>query len=342
MPFPDEIANFRRRRLLDNIAGRLELLRPDLEQKMSAFVIVNPRSGGGKTLRDWRMLEKALASVYPHMSVAFTRRPGEATMLAASALREGHSEIVAIGGDRTVNEAVNGFFDSEGAISPDAVLAFVSGGAANDLWGSRNEDGPATVSHLKQAAVRPIDVGRVRFLSRDGLPRTRYFANIASFGLSGLIADAVNHSMVLRLFGGRFASGWHTALGLLRYNGRAVRLMIDSSFDEIVNVAAVAVANRCMFGMGQQAKEATPGGDPFDVVIIRNGSKARMLSDLKCLYSRENSTHSTVRIIRGSRIVAAPVAETRGRAVLIETDGEAVGRLPATFEILPRALNVRC
>ena len=42
------------------------------------------------------------------------------------------------------------------------------------------------------------------------------------------------------------------------------------------------------------------------------------------------------------RVVAVPVAETRGRPVLIETDGESAGRLPATFEILPHALNLRC
>ena len=49
-----------------------------------------------------------------------------------------------------------------------------------------------------------------------------------------------------------------------------------------------------------------------------------------------------VRVLRGRKVVAVPVAETRGRAVLIETDGESAGRLPATFEILPRALNLRC
>jgi diacylglycerol kinase family enzyme len=47
-------------------------------------------------------------------------------------------------------------------------------------------------------------------------------------------------------------------------------------------------------------------------------------------------------VVRGRKVVAVPVAETQGKAVLIETDGESAGRLPATFEILPRALNLRC
>ncbi len=312
---------------------------------MSAFVIVNPHSHSGKTRRDWRTLEPALASVYPYMSVAFTRRRGEATTLVAAALREGHSEIVAVGGDGTINEAVNGFFDSEGSVSPDAVLAFVSSGTGGDFRQAfgLDESGPDAVAHLRKAHVRPIDVGRVRFLSRDGVPRTRYFANIASFGLSGMIVDAVNRSNVAKLFGGKFAFGFHSALGLARYGGRAVRLIVDSTFDEIVNISTVAVANGRTFGAGMQvAPDAKPDDGQFDVVVIANGPRAQMLADMKLIYTGEHLGNPNVRVVRGRKVVAAPVAETHGRPVLIETDGEGVGRLPATFEILPRALNVRC
>jgi len=312
---------------------------------MSAFVVVNPRSASGRTRRGWRALEPALASIYPYMSVAFTRQRGEATHLVAAALREGHSEIVAVGGDATINEAVNGFFDAEGAVSPDAVLAFVANGAGNDFphtFGIR-DSGLDAVSHLKQAHVRPIDVGRVRFLSRTGVPRTRYFANIASFGLSGKIVDAMNRSLFAGLFGTGFAFGLHSILGMLQYGGRPVRLMIDSVFDEIVNISTVAVANGRAFGAGMQvAPEAKPDDGQFDVVIINNGPASQMLADMKLIHEGEHLGNPHVRLIRGLRVTAAPVAETRGRPVLVETDGECVGRLPATFEILPRALNVRC
>ncbi len=312
---------------------------------MSAFVIVNPHSRSGKTRRDWRTLEPALASVYPYMSVAFTRRRGEATAHVAAALREGHSEIVAVGGDGTINEAVNGFFDADGSVWPDAVLAFVSSGTGGDFPRAfgKDESGVDAVAHLRQAHIRPIDIGRVRFLSRDGMPQTRYFANIASFGLSAEIVDAVNHSRLIKRFGGDIAFRFHSMLGLIRYNGRAVRLIVDSCFDEIVNVSSVAVANGRAFGAGMQvAPDAKPDDGKFDVVIINNGPTAQMMADMKLIYTGEHLGNPNVRVIRGRKVVAAPVAETRGRAVYVETDGESVGRLPATFEILPRALNVRC
>ena len=312
---------------------------------MSAFVVVNPRSGNGRTRREWPALEKALAPIYPYMSVAFTRRRGHAGALVATALSEGHHEIVVVGGDGTINEAVNGFFDGRGPISPDAVLSFVTSGTGGDFKKAFGitENGLAAAQRLKSAHVRAIDVGRVSFLSKDGGARTRYFANIGSFGLSGVIVDSVNRAVVAKMLGGPFAFAFHSALGLMTYHGRVVRLIVDNAFDEIVTISTVAVANGRAFGGGMHvAPNAEIDDGLFDVVIIKNAPKKQMLKDMKLIYTGEHLGNPNVRVIRGRKVVAAPVEQTRGRAVLIDTDGEGIGRLPATFEILPRALNVRC
>jgi YegS/Rv2252/BmrU family lipid kinase len=312
---------------------------------MSAFVVVNPNSGNGRISREWRTMEKALAAIYPYMSVAFTRGRGDASALVANALREGADEIVAVGGDGTINEAVNGFFDMGGAISPDAVLAFVRSGAGGELNKAFGivDSGVKAVERLKHAGVRAVDVGRISFLSKDGMARTRIVANIASFGLSGKIVDAVNRAVVSKLFGRPFAFALHSLLGLLTYRSRVVRLIVDDAYDEIVAISTVAVANGRRFGDGMPG---TPADKPldgfFDVVILTDAPKRRILADMKFIYTGEYLGDPNVRVIRGRKVIAAPVAETRGRAVLIETDGECIGRLPATFEILPRALNVRC
>ncbi|MBU6296904.1 MAG: diacylglycerol kinase family lipid kinase [Alphaproteobacteria bacterium] len=312
---------------------------------MSAFVVVNPRSGNGRTRQGWRALETSLSAIYPYMTVAFTRRHGDAAELVAGALREGHHEIVAVGGDGTINEAVNGFFDANGPVSPDAVLAFVSSGTGGDFKRAFgiSENSLGAVQRLKHAGIRPIDVGKVSFLSKDGAARIRYFANIGSFGLSGKIVDAVNRSVFAKLLGGSFAFAFHSVIGLLAYRGRTVRLIIDDVFDEIITISTVAVANGTTFGGGMVvAPNAKPDDASFDVIVIANAPKRQMLADMKLIYTGEHLGNPNVRVIRGRKVVAAPVAETRGRPVLIETDGEGIGRLPATFEILPGALNVRC
>ena len=307
---------------------------------MSAFIVVNPQSG-----REWRNMEKALSAIYPYMSVAFAQGRGEAAALVANALREGHQEIVAVGGDGTINEAVNGFFDVGGAISPDAVLAFVRSGAGSELnekFGIA-DSGVKAVERLKHAVVRAVDVGRVSFLSKKGMARTRIVADIASFGLSGKIVDSVNRSAISNLFGRPFAFAVHSALGLLTYRSHAVRLIIDDAYDEIVAISTVAVANGRRLGADPPGTTLTKPADGFfDVVVLTDAPKRRILADLKFIYTGEHLSDPNVRVIRGRKVIAAPVAETRGRPVFIETDGECIGRLPATFEILPRALNVRC
>ncbi|HTT98131.1 MAG TPA: diacylglycerol kinase family protein [Rhizomicrobium sp.] len=312
---------------------------------MSVFVVVNPRSGNGRTRREWRALERELSKIYPQMSVAFTRMRREATQLVRHALREGHHEIVAVGGDGTINEAVNGFFDINGQISPDAVFACVTSGTGGDFRKSFGIEAgaDAAVAHLKKASARAIDVGRLSCLTQKGEPQVRYFANIASFGMSGMVVDSVNRARIAKLFGGKFAFAFHSAVDLLTYRDRVVRIMVDGEYDEIAPVSTVAVANGRFFGGGMKiAPNAALDDGMFDVVILGKAPKGEAMASMKLLYTGEHIEKPYVRVLRGRKVVAVPVAETRGKPVLIETDGESAGRLPATFEILPKALNLRC
>jgi YegS/Rv2252/BmrU family lipid kinase len=311
---------------------------------MSAFVVVNPKSGNGRTGREWNAIERALGTVYPSMSVGFTRRQGDAAQLVRYALREGHLELVAVGGDGTINEAVNGMF-AEGAAPPDSVFAFVTSGTGGDFRKTFGiEPGiNAAITHLKRAGVHRTDVGRVTCLTKSGEPTSRYFINIASFGLSGVIVDAVNRARIAKLFGGSFAFAFHSAAGMLRYRNRAVRIIVDGVEDEIATISTVAVANGKYFGGGMKVAPGAVSDDGlFDIVVMGGAPKGKALAEMKLIYTGEHIRQPHVRVVRGQHVVVAPVAETRGKPVLIETDGEAAGRLPATFEILPRALNLRC
>ena len=312
---------------------------------MTAFVVVNPRSANGRTGREWRAIERALGAAFPHMSVAFTEKRGQATQLVRLALNEGHHEIIAVGGDGTINEAVNGFFDASGPVSPDAVFGFITSGTGGDFRKTFHVEpghGPA-IERLKVAPVRAIDIGRLTCLNERGQPIVRHFANIASFGLSGAIVSRVNRARIAKLFGGSFAFGFHSALGLLAYSHRAVRIILDTGFDEMAAISTVAVANGQYFGGGMRvAPHAQPDNGQFDVVIMEATDKSQMLSDMKQIYTGEHISNPGVRVLRARKVTVAPLADNKGRPVLIETDGESAGKLPAMFEILPRALNLRC
>ena len=276
---------------------------------MTAFVIFNPNSASGRTGRDWREIEEALEAVFPLMSFFVTTAPTQAATMVRDALRDGHMEIVAVGGDGTINEALNGFFDHGYPVAPDAVFSFVNNGNESVLCrhfgilpGWR-----AGVAHLAQARIHKRDVGRVACLSMRGEPVTRYFLGEASFGLSASMARALGRARIARLFGHRFASRLHQLATRLRWRETRVRLLADS-YDEIAGIASVRLS---------------PAKGVFDLTVLDGLNRA-----------------DTARSLRSARLTAAPTLDTR-RAVDVETDGESAGVLPATFEIYPTAINLR-
>lgn len=276
---------------------------------MTAFVIFNPNSSGGRTGREWHEIEEALEAVFPLMSFFVTTAPTQAATMVRDALRDGHMEIVAVGGDGTINEALNGFFDHGYPVAPDAVFSFVNNGSESALCrhfgilpGWR-----AGVAHLAHARIHKRDVGRVACLSARGEPVTRYFLGEASFGLSASMARALGRARIARLFGHHFASRLHWLATRLRWRETRVRLMADS-YDEIAGIASVRLS---------------PAKGLFDLTVLDGLNRA-----------------DAARTLRSARLTAAPTLDTR-RAVDVETDGESAGVLPATFEIYPTAINLR-
>jgi len=315
---------------------------------MTAFAVVNPHAGNGRTRRDWGKIEEGLESIFPLLSVAVTSGPGQTARLVRDALRDGHLEIIAVGGDGTINEAVNGFFDRGAPVSADAVLSFITTGTGGDFRKSFGIEAgwEAGLARLKQARIRRIDVGRVSCLTPDGEPLIRYFVNIASFGISGHIARRVGRARIAKFFGGSFAFGLHSAIALLTWRECRVRLMAHDAggrtgYDEIAGISTVAVANGRYFGGGMMvAPHAQPNDGQFDLVVIGGTHKGRLLHDMKAIHQGAHLSNPAVRVLRAARLTAAPTVDTSG-PVPIETDGESAGVLPATFEILHNALNLR-
>ncbi len=276
---------------------------------MTAFVVFNPNAADGHTGRDWREIEEALEKIFPLMSFFVTTGPAQAAHMVRDALRDGHLEIIAVGGDGTINEALNGFFDRGAPVSPDAVFNFVHSGHDSALC-RRFGIAPgwqAGVAHLGRARIHKRDVGRVACLSESGEPVTRYFLDAASFGLSASIARAIGRARVARLFGHGFAAWLHRLAAQLRWRETRIRLMSGGT-DEIAGIASVSLA---------------PADGLFDVTVLDGRNQA-----------------GKARTLRSARLTAAPTLDTRG-AVNVETDGESAGVLPATFEIYPVAINLR-
>lgn len=320
---------------------------------MTAFAVLNPASDGGRTGRRWRHIAEALNTLFPAITVISTFGPGQAAYLVRDALREGHENIIAVGGDGIINEALNGFFDHGMAVSPDAVFNFIntgegpgSGDIASGLGMPLGVAG--AIARLRQAHVHKVDVGKVSCLSRDGAAVTRYFLGWASFGLSGSIAHALGQAQLTHMLGRRLARRLNTWGQALAWHDCRVRLMAPDmrgdnsrSYDEIAGIASVVLANGRHFGGGLEvAPDASPRDGLLDVTIMAGGNMGHILRDMAAIRGKTHLDRPGFRTLRTGRLTAVPTVDTFA-PVEVETDGETAGVLPATFEILPGAINLR-
>lgn len=302
--------------------------------------IVNPRSGGGRTGARLGAIGDALAAALGEVTVLTTTAPGDATRLTAKALREGYRRIVAIGGDGTLNEAVNGFFSARAPIAADAEFAFAMSGSGGDFRKSFDigADLMDAIARLKSATPRPIDLGRVAYRDRSGAAQERLFLNIASCGLSGDVVERVNRARIAKWFGGPFAFKWHSTMAALGFKPWRLRLTVDEAFDRELDVSVIAVCNGRYFGGGMKvAPDAALDDGLFDIVVIGATSKREMIARMNEIYAGAHIAHPSVTVLRGRHVVASVVDE---RPAPAERDGEGDMRLPATFDILPAALTV--
>lgn len=142
---------------------------------MRTLAIVNPGSGGGRTARDWPGIRERLGAALGAFETRETRGVGHATDLTRLALAEGFDRIVAVGGDGTLNEVANGFFDADlTPLRPDAVLVPCQSGTGGDFQRSFDFADPAVwTARLKAGHRRVIDVGRLDYRTPSGAPGTR-------------------------------------------------------------------------------------------------------------------------------------------------------------------------
>jgi YegS/Rv2252/BmrU family lipid kinase len=302
----------------------------------STVVVVNPRSAGGKTERRWPQLRQIIHEAYGPFEERFTKAPGDGTTLAREALQGGAELVVALGGDGTINEVVNGFFDHDQALAGDfGVLPSGSGGDFVKTLGTAMDLRDAA-AQLK-SAPKKIDVGRLTFTAHDGSEQHRHFINITSFGISGLVDRYVNQSN--KPLGGKIAFAMASLRAGARYKNAMVRLTLDGRPPKDGKIYTVAVANGRYFGGGMKvAPEARLDDGLFDVVTLGDFGFSDLILRGLDIYSGKHVTNPKVTIHRARRVEAAP---TDGEEVLLDVDGEQPGRLPATFELVPGALSVR-
>ena len=306
---------------------------------MKTIVIVNPQAGNGRTEKIWPNIESALEKSIGSFEVLQTTCRGDATDLSRRILKEDAARIVAVGGDGHLNEVLNGFIENDLPVNAESRLSFVMTGTGCDFQRSLGISGKwqNAAAKLKDAKVSKIYVGKVTYTAADKTQKIRYFDNIASFGLSGAVDHCREHSRLRNYLGGSPLFLWATIKTVFTHPNQGIRFRIDDGPEEGICSRLGLLANGRYFGGAMHAApEAELDDGLLDLLMLKEISVAKFLWHLPKIYK---GTHLKIPEIFFQK-VRKFTAES-SEQVILDIDGESPGYLAATFEVLPKILNLQ-
>jgi YegS/Rv2252/BmrU family lipid kinase len=306
-------------------------------RRLRTQVIVNPESNQGRTRRRWKQIREAIRSFIHDFRYDFTEKL-QAIEITREAIKSGHELIIGVGGDGTMNEIANGFFEGRRMINPGTALGIVPSGTGSDLTRSLNIP-PRLRDALKiitQAPSTPIDVGRVTFRANSGSEMERFFLNVADFGVGGEVVRRVNQRRLERKTSSYIRCLVST---MRRYQSKRVKLRVDGREVAEEEFVIGAVANGRIFGKGMKfAPHAKLDDGQFDIILVRDMGFFEFCRHGWRVFLGTHLSHPKISFLRGREVEALSPDRSH---VLLELDGEQLGGLPARFEIRPRHLLVK-
>lgn len=300
-------------------------------------VIINPASGGGKTGKSLDNIIDDLDKFFGKKYSRFvTQKPFDAKFSAEQAILAGAQLIIAVGGDGTIQETVNGFFAGGVPINPDCLLGIISRGTgqgfARGLGLPRDQ-----VRQLDIAAhgkCHSIDIGKIVFSSPKGEQKERYFVNECQAGIGGAVVKSVLAKQ--KRLGGRLAFGLSSLAKIFSYPNQLITVQIDNQPRITLPLLGVVMANGNSMAGGMSL---TPGAKVddhlLDILLMMGQSIPRRLRNFPRIYSGKHIGLPEFNCRRGKSIRLFSRVP-----VLVEADGELLGVLPCKVDVLPGALKV--
>jgi diacylglycerol kinase (ATP) len=298
-------------------------------------IIVNPTAGRGSGERALPQIEQVLREHEVEADFCRTEAPWHAAELAQQAVRDGYDVVVAVGGDGTANEVLNGLMLAQSAGLGSAAMGVLTVGRGNDFAFGAGlplalEEGCQALAQGSQSA---IDVGRVT----GGLyPQGRYFGNGVGIGFDAVVGfEALK---MTRLHG--FISYLVAALKtiFLYYKAPLVRIEYDDTQITLPALMVSTMNGRRMGGGFMMAPEGLADDGLFDLCIARQVSRAGIFALIPRFMQGTQASHPAITTARAQRVAVNAL-----QGVLpAHADGETlcVDGQELVMEILPRAIQM--
>src|SRR5918999_3193109 len=330
------------------------------QKKIDTVLIVNPNSSSGVTGKGWDDLYSQIRNVLGgNLEVAWTKKPGDGSMQTRQYLKQGFKKVIAIGGDGTLNEVANGFFEepvgihsdkSSGPagstplkpINPDAIMGVVPAGTRNVLAKSlglpEGITNCCTAFHLGNSKKLDVIHATVTSPEDHSSMTSRICLNAAEMGVAGEIIE--RSKKVREVVNSRIVSTITSiAATLPTYQSNECEISIGTNGKKFaIKMTMAVVANGQFLGGGfKVAPHASMSDGLLDLVILKDSGSLKMIDELINMKDGDYKEEDNI-IYRQVRQVTITSKE---RDVTVTVDGEPIGILPATFEVIPHALTVK-
>ena len=298
-----------------------------ISKSRTVVLIANPNAGRGGRARE-REIERFRALLEARgvaSELALTRAPEDATLLAREAIERGESEIVVSGGDGTINEAL------QAIVGTRARLGILPAGTANVL--ARELKLPFEAERAAEAIARGSTRRVYAGLAYDETTRvTRYFLLMAGVGLDASIVKRVRPRLKRRVGEAAF---WVSGLSHLA-SWEPVPFHVEVNGEKFP--ATFAAIGRAAHYGGELSitPRARLDAPEFEVCLINSRSRLRYLQLLTGAMRAEGIKGDR----RGVRYLSATRVRAAGDGVLVQADGELIGELPMTFEIVAEPVEL--
>lgn len=300
-----------------------------------ALVIANPMARHGFVGENWGELSARIRKALGPVDLQLTQSRGDGLRMGKEAIAKGARTIVSFGGDGTHSEVVDGIMHS--GVNEQVTLGVLHAGTGGDfrkmIPGAEQLESACAV--IRDEPAVPIDIGWVRYVHDEGHSEGRFFLNIASMGMGGLVDRFVAQSKSKSSGKAKYFKAVLRAQQ--KYKPARIRLWIDGKDEGEHDISNVCVCNGRWAGGGMMfAPEGRLADGLFDVILLRATSTLRGLPVMVGLYKGTHVRSPIVSTYRGRHIKVEMLANT----AWMDIDGEAPGVGPAEFRIHERALRV--
>lgn len=301
------------------------------------MIIANPKAGNNTVLNEWSLIENELKGENIEYEVIFSKSKYHSIELTIKAIRDGYRKFIAIGGDGTIHEVVNGIFMQSEVPYSEFTLGVIPTGSGNDWVKSagipNNYSECAKIISKGETLLQ--DIFRVDFFDSK-VPHTRYVINGSGVGLDALICRECN-LMKSAGKGGKLIYVRAAVKSLLGLKYKEVEVVVDGEPFYKGKVVSIALANGPYSGGGMvQAPGASISDGLANITVIGEISIPKIILKFKELFTGNIYTIKEVKN-RVGRHVQIKVFEDD---LPLEIDGEFVGGTPIELSVIPQSLKV--